>query len=177
MASGTNSTLIGGSENTASGSYSVAIGKGALASNYGEFTHASGIFSSVGDAQSSWLIYRGTTTDATTTTIYLDGTSATASLPNDSSWFMVCHFVARRTDANDESAGGKIECVIDKNSLIGSTSLAGTTNIVYAHRDDTNWSIDIIANTSYGGPEIRVTGASGKTINWVVYANVVQVIG
>jgi hypothetical protein len=55
--------------------------------------------------------------------------------------------------------------------------LAGTTNIVYTHRDDTNWSIDIIANATYGGPEIRVTGANTKTINWVVYANVVQVTG
>ena len=176
-ASGDYSSVLGGLSNIASGDYSTTIGSGANAPNYGEVAYASGIFSSAGDAQSSWLIYRGTTVGLTSQILYLDGTSETASLPDDTTWFVTCYYVARRTDANNESSGGKFEFVIDRNTGANTTAIAGSIVETIVHEDDVNWSITAISNTTYGGPQIIASGTGGKTINWVVYAHVVQVTG
>ena len=90
---------------------------------------------------------------------------------------MICYFVARRTDADDETAMGKIDVFIDRNTNAASTSLSRAIIKTVSHEDDSNLDINVTANTTYGGPEIQVTGVNSKTINWVVYAQVVQVKG
>lgn len=94
-------TIIGGNENTAGSSYSTVLGgrgnyaqaelssasgQFALAQSYGQQAFSSGPFNSQGSAQCSKYVLRGTTTDNTGTTLYLDGSSQQIKISNSSLW-------------------------------------------------------------------------------------------
>ena len=177
VASGEYSTIVGGRNNGAQGDYSTAIGYGANATFYGEKAHSSGSFSTRGDAQERQLIYRGTTTNATVTNLYLDGSSLLAAIPQDGTWTVECLVAARRTDADGESAGYKLYFVMDRSSLASSVALVGTVTVTEIGEDNLAWEITVSADTTNGGPLLGAQGEVGKTIKWVAVAKIVQVIG
>jgi len=98
------------------------------------------------------------------------------SLPNDTTYAFSALIVARRTDANDESAGWKIEGVIDRNATAGTTALVGSI-IITTIGGDSSWSVDAVADTAYGSLKILVTGEASKTIRWVAKVDTVEVTG
>lgn len=83
---------------------------------------------------------------------------------------------ARRTDANDDSAGWKIEGVIDRNASAGTTALVGSV-IITTIGSDSSWSVDAVADTTNGGLSLKVTGEANKNINWVGYLTSVETVG
>jgi len=177
VASGNNTAIIGGKDNTATGQYSIALGYGANSIEYGGIAHSSGFFSNAGDSQTINLIFRNVTTDNTATDLFLDGSSQYVTIPQDSTWTVNAICSARRTDVDGESAGYILSFVMDRSSLANSVSLVGTVSKTVIAEDTAGWDIDVTANTTNGGPVFTVTGENAKTIRWVVYATIVQITG
>lgn len=179
VASGQESIVLGGATNTASARYSSALGNQAKSNIYGGFAHAIGMFSVQGDAQTRVFVLRTQTTNATATEMFLDGTGGSQRLvlPNDTTWFFRIAIVARRTDADNESAVYELIGGIDRNTTAGSTALVGTrTRTVYAE-DNTAWQVDSVADTTNGSLQINVTGQASKTVNWVARVELTEVTG
>lgn len=175
VASGVAATVPGGRQNTASGASSVAIGRDVLADQIGEFGQSGGKFSAQGDAQVRRFVARNSTTDATPTSVFLDGTTTRPRVPEDSTWFVTVKIAARRTDADDESAAYQLEACMDRNA--GNTAaLVGSVTKTVVAEDTAAWDVNLTVNTS-GTVDIRVTGEAAKTIQWVALIEAVQVTG
>jgi len=155
----------------------VAIGPGAVAVNEGQFTRASGIFSTVGDAQISSFISRNETTTNVQTELFLDGASGRLVIPDQTTWTFDIIISARRTDVDDESAGYKLEGVIDRNTGVATTALVGTLLKTVIGEDTAAWDVTAEADAANGALVIKVTGENAKTIRWVAKTSVVEVSG
>lgn len=175
IASGTDCAVLSGLTNTASGDYSVAHGRGAVASHYAEHAHASGPFSATGDAQGSFFTLRKQTTTSTPAGLFLDGSSLLLTIPVDTTWGFDIMVVARRTDANDESAFYRFEGCIDNNA--GTTALVGSVVAATPIEDTSAWACAVTADNTNDALIITATGENAKTINWVARVHIVQVTG
>jgi hypothetical protein len=111
------------------------------------------------------------TTDAALTSM------GTIALPDDSTFMFTAYIVARRSDADNESAGYKIEGVIDRNTGVATTALVGTIIKTVIAEDTAAWDVTAVANVSSGGLTIQVTGEAAKTIRWVARVQLVEVSG
>lgn len=168
-----NSTVTGnnavsiGSGNTATGAVSLATGESSKATLYGQEAHAAGSFAAAGDAQSSRFVLRNTTSNATETELFLDGTSARIILGNNSAVYYTAYIVARRTDATGSEAAFKLEGLISRDANAASTTLVGSRSRTIVTRPNANWIADVSADTTYGALSFKVTGQAGNTIRWV----------
>jgi hypothetical protein len=179
-ASGQNSWALGGN-NTASSVYSFASGGYANASGRGKRAHSSGTFGGVGDSQTGKMVLRRATTDATATVLTADNVAASTSnqviLPNYSTYAFTALVVARRTDANDESAGYEFKGVVDRNATAATTALVGTVTKTVLAEDTSAWDCEVTADTTNGGLAFTVTGEENKTIRWVATVWTTEVTG
>lgn len=176
-ASGLRSVGLGGTSNLASGSFSVAQGFGVIADKYGQVTQGN-FMAAGGDMQSSVLTASRQTTDGTANVeLFLDGAAATArcTIATDTTWTFCIYLVARRTDADNESAGYKFEGVIDNNA--GTTALVGTVTKTVLAEDTAAWDADVVASDANDALVIQVTGEAAKTINWVARITLVETTG
>jgi hypothetical protein len=127
------------------------------------------------------IITRNTTTSSTPAVLTTDSGAATATnqliLRNDSTQTFSILVSARRTDADDESAGFKFEGVIDRNANAASTAFVGTPVKTVLGKDTTGWDCNISIDTTNGGLSITVVGETNKTIKWVAICNYVEVTG
>jgi hypothetical protein len=159
---------------------SLLVGTGSTNKSVAMSAIASGNFSTDGDAQARVGVLRCQTTNATQTTMTFNGTTAGGTnqyiLSNDSTATFCVYISARRTDANDDSAGWKIEGVIDRNASAGTTALVGSV-IITTIGSDSSWSVDAVADTTNGGLSLKVTGEANKNINWVGYLTSVETVG
>lgn len=176
-ASGVGSTVAGGRENTASGNYSVASGRGASATLEGQRAHASGFFAAQGDAQVSEYVARNTSTDGTAKELFLQGTGTRMAIPDDTTWFFTVDVVARRTDADGESAAYRYTGCIDRGVGAATTALVGTVTETVIAEDNAAWGVALTVGTSDGTLRVTATGEAAKTIRWVAYIRAVQVTG
>lgn len=178
IASAENSAITGGSSNTASAEASTVLGGlYGVASHYGQNAHASGRFSVAGDAQTSVLVARIQTTDATPAEMFLDGSGVRLTLADDTTWCFSILLVARRTDVNGEGAGYKLEGVIDRNVGVATTALVGTVTTTVLAEDSAAWDAAVTADTANGSLLITVTGEAAKTINWTARIELAEVTG
>lgn len=181
-ASGTNSAAIGSNSTaTAPGSFALGANSSVPTQIYKQ-VYASGAFGGgAGDAQYGLSVFRGATSNATPTDLTANGTAAGSSnilvLPNDSTFAFSILITARRTDADNESAGYKLEGVIDRNANAGTTALVGTVTKTVLAEDNAAWDVDAIADTTNGGLVVRVTGEAAKTIRWVAICTTAEVTG
>ncbi len=136
-----------------------------------------GNFATYGDAITREYVLRNSTTNATPTELFLNGSSTKMTLVNDSTWKFEIHVVARRTDVNDESAAYTISGCIDRNASAATTALVGTPTVTVIGEDTAAWNVTVDADTINGGPRIMVTGEASKTIRWVAFVRTVEVIG
>ncbi|HEY9697017.1 MAG TPA: hypothetical protein V6D10_07125 [Trichocoleus sp.] len=194
VASG-NYSFVVGQNNTAAGVSSVAIGHtnncnsiavASIATGYqsvsrrsGEQVHASGQIAAAGDAQTSALVLRGSTTDATLTEILKASAIGDQRivLQNDSTIAFSITIAARRTDADNESAAWIVRGVIDRNATAASTALVGTTTTTLLAKDSAAWDVLVDADTTNGSLRIRVQGEASKTVYWVARVELTEVIG
>lgn len=175
-ASGDYSTVGGGTLNVASGNYStVPGGRLGAASHYGEVAHASGFFAASGDAQTSELVLRRLTTDATPSELFLDGTSLRATIPTNTTWAFHLHTVARDLNgATAESAAWEVKGVISNDN--GTTSLvAAVTSVTLADDTGGTWVHAVTADDLNDSLVVTVTGEAGRNIRWVCHIRTVQV--
>ena len=175
-AASNSSVILGGTYNAGVADCSVALGAFGMASIKYQIAHGGLRFSSSGDVQTSQYILRAQTTNGTITEM-TTGTSGRLVIPSDSTWTFSILIVARRTDADNESAGYKVEGVIDKNSGAASTALVGSVTKTVLAEDTAAWDVTVTADTTNGALKIEVTGESAKSINWVAFVRTVETTG
>jgi hypothetical protein len=142
---------------------------------FGQEAQASGRFSVTGDAQRSMLVANISTEDAVETELFLDNTDDRMILPTDTTWYYTIAISARRTDADNESAGYEFRGVIDNNA--GTTALVGSQQIETDIEDIPAWSCAVTADDTNDALVIKCTGEASKTIYWVAFIELTQVTG
>lgn len=180
LASGTQSNVSGGGANTASGQQSSVPGGGnGLADKYGQIAWSGcNSFAAQGDAQSSWLMWRIATTDATVNVeAFLDGTSLTAAIPSGKSWAF--DIIAMGRSSAGVTAAWRIVGAIQNNA--GTTALvAAVTNTLIADGTGGTWgaigNVPVVdANNANDSLRIRVTGAAATLIRWAFTARILEI--
>lgn len=198
IASGLYSSAFGGSS-TASGSYSLAVnqscqavtdmtlacGYNAKAGHWGEFSHASAQFSTIGDGQFSLVnLTRSITTGGgsgsgvtnTWCELFLDGDTDTKrmTLPTTNSvWTFRAQIVAKATTAGvDKAAGYTIEGVIKKTRT--TTSIVGSPVVTTLAEDDALWNVRVSADDTNDSLLIEVYSDAEPT-RWVATVTLTQV--
>jgi len=134
---------------------------------------ASGRYGATGDAQRARLLARRSTTDATPSSLFLDGSSARIVVPANSSGRARVVIDARRATAGAESMTWVREVAWQRGVAVGTTTVDVQT--IGTDRGYTGgawgagpaWSIAITADTTNGAIDISVTGVAATTIRWV----------
>jgi len=201
VASGEKSVALG-SNNTASNLYSVAIGNGNQSTNIYSFAigtscratevgsialgtsslcdtpyaiaFSSGNLTAIGDSGLELHHARIETTNATQTNLEIGGGN-TIKIKSDSTYSFSALVTARRTDADNEGAGYKLEGVIDNNA--GTTALIGTVTKTVLAEDTAAWDVVAEADNTNDALVIKVTGEAAKTIKWAAIVTMVKVTG
>lgn len=197
--SGTSSVAIGDTA-TATGSNSIAIGNGALALtsfgcaigtgcrtdgtfgfahgfsaralNYAQDAHSAGVFASIGDSQCSRMVARVATSNATPTSLFLDGSTQRISVQANSSGTARIMISARTATAGAQT--------MTWNRLVAwQRGVAAATTTVDVQTIGTDrgytggawgagpaWAIAITADTTNGAIDISVTGVAATNIRW-----------
>jgi hypothetical protein len=134
-------------------------------------------------------VVSATTTDATQTTLFCPwvnqqstipglnpgSTNAALLLVSDSTVAFKAYVVARRTDADNESAAYKITGCIDNNA--GVVSLVGAPVVTVLAEDTAAWDVVVEANDTTNELQIKVTGEAAKTIRWCARVEYSEVVG
>jgi hypothetical protein len=173
VASGNNAVAIG-SASSATANSTFAVGAGTSASILGVQAYANGMFATAGDAQFMQVLMRNSTTNATITELFIDGSATRLVLPNNSSWTFTILLSARRTDATGGSSGYKFEGVIRKDTTSASATFTGTPSKAILGETNAAWEADVVADTTNGALKINVTGEAAKTIRWVANCSICQ---
>lgn len=172
-ASGNYGAIALGYACTAGGNSSCAIGDRSSAYLSGMMATASGRFAANGDAQTAVLVARNTTSNATPTNLFLDGSSARVVVPANSSGVAMITVVARTNTAGDNHMTWRRRVNWERGVAVGTVSIDVET--VGTDRGYTGgawgagpaWSIAITADTTNGAIDISVTGAAATNIRWV----------
>ena len=176
VASGKGSVIGGGASNTASRDYSALLGgKQGKADRYGQVTQAAGMFSAAGDAQTSVLVARNVTTNATPTVLFLDGSAGYAVIRNDTCWAFDILVVGRVTATDNEGGAYRFVGCIDNNA--NTVALVGTVTKTVIAEDTAAWDANVTADNTNKALIVTVTGAAGKNIRWVARITLVEVTG
>ncbi len=177
-ATATDASALGGIANVASGDASVVLGGfQGKAQLFGEIAHSSGKFVAVGDAQSSELIYKVLTTDATANVEAFIGPAGQRAVMNDfGSWAFHIIVVARNI-ATDLSAVWQSVGGVRRNA--GPMTAIGTIVTTLTANDGEAWmnagNVVVDADSATLSLRIRVTGAAATNIRWVAHARLVFV--
>jgi hypothetical protein len=110
-----------------------------------------------------------------TPTEILDEDGLRISIEDDTTMTFSALFVARRTDANNESAGYKIEGVIDRNA--GTVALVGPVLHFALAEDQAPWTVEASADNVNKALVFFATGEVGKTIIWRAIVTTVKATG
>lgn len=181
-------------DTTASASYATAINYKTTAEAIGSlsqgfysktrliYSHsqAGGIFSALGDAQTTTVVARRTTSGATPATLLLDGSAATINLPANTSWKYTIDIVARTTDAgtgDEESAAYEVRGLIERDNAAANTRLVGVPVYTVLAEDDAAWTVAVSADTTNGALTITVTGNDETLVHWLARIELVEVGG
>lgn len=180
-ASGNNSLSIG-LLNTASGVRATVVGGAyAVANRYGMRAYSSARFDTdpAGGLQEEKYILLIKTTNDTQTEMTADGGAGAStnriSIASDATYTFSALVTARRTDADNESAGYKIEGVIDNNA--GTTAFVGTPTVTILGEDTAAWDVVVEADNTNDALVFKVTGEANKTIRWGAVVELMKVAG
>lgn len=171
---GSGSVCVGGFGNKITSDAAAAFGENALADKDYQIVHGNGDWS-LGQSQTSQFILSRTTTDATPAELFITGTSGRLAIPTDTTWGFDIMVVARRTDADNESAFYRFEGCIDNNA--GTTAMVGSVVAATPIEDDANYACAVTADNTNDALIITATGVNSKTIRWVAFVRTVEVTG
>ncbi len=143
---------------------------------------ASGMFAAHGDAQSTAMVLRRSTTNATPGAMGSDGgngSSYNQMILSDSS--TVCFrgkVIARQNSTGDVSAW-EFSGVIKRGANAAATALVGSVTPVLLSADAgaAAWAVSVSADTTNGALQVTVTGEASKTIRWVCVLDCCEVVG
>ena len=180
IASANQSIAIGGG-NTASNNNSLATGTAAVAFRDGSNSHSSGNFAGVTIAQHSIVECLVITTDATKTTLLLDGLAGFISIAPNS----VANCYVKVTGVQQGGGSGSVGTVATFNAWVTIKNIGGTTALVDSplYMDNTGvvsatpassaydaaastWALDLTPDNAINALLVQVTGEASKTIYW-----------
>lgn len=144
----------------------------------GQFTRSgwyTGDTHAAGSRQYSYLTVHNQTTDDTPTPLFLGMADYTERLvlPSDTTWGFTISLVARRTNADNESAFYEFKGCIDNNA--GTTALVGSVTKTVVAEDTGAWDADVTADDANNALIVMVTGAAGSNIDWLAHVMLVQI--
>ena len=176
--SGTNAVAIGSHHWNPNFSDTQCAGIYAKPWAYNANVWSSGRFSSTGDAQSTKVILRAETTDATPTAMAIDSWGSTYAQLNivpKSAWAFTAMIVARE-DATDgtDSAAWKIEGLVRMEASHATAVLVGSATTVLSNVP--NWNATVSADTTNGILKFEVTGAAATNVRFVATIMTSEVI-
>ena len=136
---------------------------------------ACGAFVNPGDAQSGFIIVRKVTSNATPVLLAPDAGSAPFPMQVNSAGKVRGDITARNTSTND-TASWTVEGAVKMGATAASTAIVGTPVVTKTASDAgaSAWTLALVADTTYGGPAIQVTGAAA-TIRWVGKLELIEV--
>jgi hypothetical protein len=172
-ATGTNAVAIG-TGSAASATNSIAIGQGTSANANNELAIANGDFATAGDAQTIIIMSRNSTTNNTTTELFVDGSAQRLVLPNNSAWTFTTRVVGRRTDATGGWAMYTFVGGITRDGTAATTTLQSSTRTIIDESTGT-LNCTVSADTTNGSLNINVTGLTAQTFRWVATTEITQV--
>ena len=174
-----NNIIVGSNNEIANGVNNAAVfGNYGLAQRPGEVVFGGGGFSGAGKgyAQSSVITLTGTTTDATPTSLFVNGDSATTIIARNGNLFtgFEANTVGIRTGGTNPSGA------VNDRILIRTTGLVYTTTVNQS-RTTLGHSGTVgtfIANIAFSGSDMlfQVTGATNMDISWSCTLNLYEVI-
>lgn len=165
VASGDRSVTVGGQQNTASALGSVAIGLQSLSDRYYAFAHACGWFASGQPAQYVRFIVRNKTTNATATTLFLDGSSVRLTIPSGRVFMFSAMIVGVKSDGTAVASYLRKGCI---KNVGGTTSLVGSIETIGTDiEDNASTDVAITADNTNDALQINVTGIASETWRWV----------
>lgn len=169
-ANGDYSVAMGGFGN-ALGNFSAIIGLNAYTNKHGQIAHGSGAFGTIGDAQSSELLARNTTSDASWTELFLDGNSANVSVMSNSAWT----FIITVTGFSSSGNVGSYEIKGAIKNISGTTTIVGTPTVNTIAEDDSSWNVRVSADDSSDKLVIEAAGADATDIRWLATIKTTEV--
>ena len=112
---------------------------------------------------------QGQTTDATPLTLTSDGEAASSTnivaLTDDNTLKFEGTVSARKSN-NTEPAKYFVTGTISRGTGAASVAMV-TSNLIVEHETNDSWDVEMLADTTNGGLNLRVTGEAGKTVDWV----------
>ena len=157
-AEGLGATVAGGVGNVASGEYSAARGWNARATRPGEEALASGMFASAGDAQSSQMVLRGVTRDASPVVL-----EPGIALPPNASVAFRALVVAR-------SSSGSVHDAFETSGVVSGPALKGGHVTPLA---GSRLGLRVFADT--GMLRLEARGVAESEVRWVARVELVEV--
>jgi hypothetical protein len=128
-------------------------------------SHASGSFAAAGDAQYVRFVARRKTTDATATTLMLDGSATRLTITSGKILFADVLISGIKSDGSVAAAYKRklaIKNVGGTTSLVGSVETIGTDI-----EDNASTDVAITADNTNDALQINVTGIAAETWRWV----------
>lgn len=166
--------ISGGRGNTASADFGQASGRDAVSEKAGQEAFANQSFSTPGDAQTSRVIMKATTTGTTpANTVDLNGSSGLPSKVNTAIGYRI-RVVAHRTDAQGDNAVIILEGLAHRGGS-GDWNILSFTDQILTTAGVSGWSARIFNDA--GTLRVEVTGEASKTIQWVAHIDWTQNTG
>lgn len=169
----------GGHSNVITNAAYATIPGGYLASatQFGQQAYAAGGFNDeVGTAQASLYVLRNNTTNATTTTLFLDGISNEIQLPVGRAMLFDIQLIGESdsTGPAHDMAAYKFQGAFNRYSPT-SASLGQTKTVLYEDAGATFWDASLEKVDASGTLRLRVTGNTGRNIRWVAVVSTTEV--
>jgi hypothetical protein len=173
-------TICGGSHNSIPPNVEYATvsgGRNGVAWHYGQVAHASGRFASDGDAQTSVLVVRKETVNATPSELFLDGSGQRMTIPRGSAWAFDILVVGRSQESGEfntaSRAAYQIRGVIDYDGS-GFQVFGKTITVLYESNAAFNADVDSIP--VFSALVVRVTGLASTRMRWVASVRLAEVM-
>lgn len=176
VASALSSTIAGGSDNQVTGIYGWCPGGWEIRNPlYGAGAWSAGKFAAAGDCQVMDIHARNTTSDATPTTLFLDGAGGSSRrilVPSGYAWCFTA------TTFGVDSTGAKAGHYIRKGMIAnvgGVTALIGAITTVGTDTEtDAGLDVTITADDTNDALNINVTGLAANNFRWTCHLEVQQ---
>jgi hypothetical protein len=169
----------GGHSNVITNAAYATIPGGYLASatQFGQQAYAAGGFNDeVGTAQASLYVLRNNTTNATTTTLFLNGISKEIQFPVGRAMLFDIQLIGESdsTGPAHDMAAYKFQGAFNRYSP-ASASLGQTKTVLYEDAGATFWDASLEKVDASGTLRLRVTGSPGRNIRWVAVVRTTEV--
>lgn len=177
-ASGDRATIPGGEGNIVISSYGVGTGFRADSTLYGQNAHSNGRFLVNGDSQTSFMMARDITTDATPAEMFLDDVDDRMILEASEAWgfrIVVIGYQTATAGGGTVADTGWYEFTgLIKRDGSNNTTLVGS-NATTPIEDNASWAVAITADDTNEALIITVTGVASATIHWVARIELTEV--